>query len=233
MSKKEIKAFAQELEIPYLVHFTHISNLKSIMENGLLSREKVDDLDEDAVTNDDQRYDGRAHTISLSIAHPNYRMFYKYRGNDEDWCVIGLKRKTLWEQDCLFFKNNAADARMSGKGDNELSTVAAFKSMYDEMEDLDTREEQCLKPYDPTDRQAEVLVPEEIPVEYIIGVYVSSRKIKKRYSDLLADYQVKVHSPGKGVYASRLYRRKRNNGNSPNFYTEQRFSWCSGKVYRL
>jgi len=208
MSKKEIKAFAKELEIPHLVHFTHISNLESIIENGLLSREKVDGLDEDAVTNDEERHDGREHTISLSIAHPNDLMFYKYRGKDEDWCVIGLKRKILWEQDCLFLKNNAADARMSSKEDNELSTVAAFKSMYGEMDDLDSREEQCLKPFDPTDRQAEVLVPEEIPVECIIGVYVSNRKIKKRYSELLADYQVKVHSPNKGVYASRLYRRK-------------------------
>ena len=208
MSKKEIKEFAQELEIPHLVHFTHVSNLESIMEKGLLSREKIDDLDEDAVINDEERYDGRAHTISLSIAHPNDLMFYKYRSNDEDWCVIGLKRKVLWELDCLFLKNNAADTRMSNKGDNELSTVASFRSMYEEMDDLDTREEQCLKPFDPTDRQAEILVPEEIPVEYIIGVYVSSRKIKKLYSELLADYQVKVHSSDKGVYASRLYRRK-------------------------
>jgi hypothetical protein len=208
MSKKEIKAFAQELEIPHLVHFTHISNLESIMEKGLLSRKKVDDLDEDTVTNDEERHDRRTHTISLSIAHPNDLMFYKYRDKDEDWCVIGLKKKVLWELGCLFLKNNAADARMSNKEDKELSTLTAFRSMYDEMDDLDTREEQCLKPFDPTDKQAEILVPEEIPVEYIIGVYVSSRKIKKLYSELLADYQVKVHSPDKGVYASRLYRRK-------------------------
>lgn len=208
MSKKEIKKFAQELDIPYLVHFTHISNLESIVDNGLLSRERVDELDYDAVTNDDERYDGRANTISISIAHPNDRMFYKYRENDADWCVVALKRKLLWEMDCLFLKNNAADARMSCKSDEELSSIDAFKSMYDEMGELDSREDQCLKPYDPTDKQAEILVPDEIPTDYLLGFFVSSRQIKKNYSDLLSNYQVKVNSPDKGVYASRLYRRK-------------------------
>lgn len=208
MSKEDIKEFAQELGIPHLVHFTHVSNLESIIEHGLLSREKVDALNKDAVTNDEERYDGRTNTISLSIAHPNDRMFYKYRDNDEDWCVLGVKREILWKDDCLFLKHNAADARMSTKEDGELSTIEAFKSMYDEMDELDSRQEQCLERYDPTDKQAEILVPDKIPVEYLIGAYVSSRRVKKRYSDLLVDYQIKVHSPNKGVYASRLYRRK-------------------------
>lgn len=208
MSKKDIKEFAQEVDIPYLVHFTHISNLESIVENGFLSREIVDEMELDAVTNDEGRYDGRVHTISLSIAHPNDLMFYKYREKDDDWCVIALKRKVLWELDCLFLRNNAADGRMSRLGDDELSTITAFKSMYEEMDELDSREEQCLEPFDPTDKQAEILVPHHIPAEYILGVFVSNRQIKKNYSDLLSEYQVKVNSPNKGVYASRLYRRK-------------------------
>ena len=169
MSRKEIKNFAQGIDIPYLVHFTHIANLESIVENGLISRDRVDELDEDIVTNDKERYDGRTYTISLSIAHPNDQMFYKYRGKDEDWCVVALKSKLLWELDCLFLKNNAADGRMSNKNDDELSNIDAFKSMYEEMDDFDSREEQCLESYDPTDKQAEILVLDEVPIEYMLG----------------------------------------------------------------
>lgn len=208
MNKRQIKEYAQEIEIPYLLHFTHISNLESIIENGLLSRELVDELPHEVVTNDTGRYDGRENTISLSIAHPNDLMFYKYRENDEEWCVLALNKKVLWELDCLFFKHNAADSRMSRLDDDELSTIDAFRSMYEEMDELDSREEQFLKPYDPTDKQAEILVFNEIPAEYILGVFVASRQIKKNYSDLLSDVQVKVNSPNKGVFASRLYRRK-------------------------
>ncbi|HCS63184.1 MAG TPA: DUF4433 domain-containing protein [Cellvibrio sp.] len=208
MNKQEIKKFARELDIPYLLHFTHISNLESILENGLYSRETVDAMDQEIITNDAGRYDGRINTISLSIAHPNDRMFTKYRGVDEDWCVLALHRKLLWELDCLFFKYNAADGRISGKSDDELSGIDAFRSMYEELDELDSREGQCLEPYDPTDKQAEVLVIDYIPVDYIFGVVVSNRQVKKNYKDILEGYKVAINSPGKGVYASRLYRRK-------------------------
>lgn len=208
MSKKDIKSFAKELGIPYLLHFTHINNLESILKGGLFSREAVDEMGTEIIKNDTVRYDGRLNTISLSIAHPNDRMFSKYRVKDEEWCVLALRRKILWELDCLFFKHNAADARISRKDNDELSGIEAFKAMFDELDGLDSRKEQCLEPYDPTDKQAEVLVFDRIPPEYIYGVVVSNRQVKKDYKDLLQGYKSTINSPGKGVYASRLYRRK-------------------------
>jgi hypothetical protein len=208
MSKKDIKSFAKELDIPYLLHFTHIDNLESILENGLFSRDRVDEMGAGIVTNDEGRHDGRRNTISLSIAHPNDRMFSKYRENAEEWCVLALRRRLLWELDCLFFKHNAADGRISRVGNEELSSIEAFKAMFEELEELDSREDQCLEPYDPTDKQAEVLVFDHIPPEYMFGAVVSNRQVKKNYKDLLEGYKIAINSPGKGVYASRLYRRK-------------------------
>jgi hypothetical protein len=208
MSKNKIKEFAQEIDIPYLLHFTHISNLEGILEHGLRSRDFVDESDDEIIINDEERYDGRTHTISLSIAHPNDLMFYKYRGKDEDWCVIALKRKVLWEKDCLFFKHNAADARVSDLHDDDLSKVEAFHGMYDEIDGLDSRTEQHLEVFDPTDKQAEVLVIDHIPTEYIKGVFLSNRQVKKACKDILSDTNIAINSPDKGVYATRLYRRK-------------------------
>jgi hypothetical protein len=208
MSKKEIREYVEELEIPYLLHFTHISNLERIMEKGLLSREAVDASNDEIHTNDEGRFDGRTNTVSLSIAHPNDRMFYKYREIDEDWCVVALDEEVLWKLDCLFFKNNAAVSEMSCLKDHEVSTIESFKGMYEEQEHLNSREDQCLKPYDPTDKEAEVLVVGDVPLEYICAVVLSNRQAKKKYKDLLSDVQIAINSPNKGVYASRLYRRK-------------------------
>jgi hypothetical protein len=209
MSKKNIKDAAKKIEIPYLLHFTHISNLEGIFEEGIHSRDVVDQSDEEIKINDEGRYDGRTNTISLSIAHPNDVMFMKYhQKNFENWGVVVLKKSLLWELDCLFLKHNAADASVSGISDDELSTIASFHSMYDEFDHLDSREEQCLEDFDPTDKQAEVMVLDHIPRDYILGVVLSNRKVKKSFKDVLEDVSVKIHSPNKGVFASRLYRRK-------------------------
>jgi len=209
MSNKEsIKKIVKEKDVPYLVHFTHISNLESILDKGILSRNKTDALEQKAVVNDELRLDNHRETISVSIAHPNDKMFYKYRDSDEDWCVIGIKRKVLWQEDCLFCKHNAASAKVSDLTPEYLASDDALKSMFDEVEELDSRAEQCLKEYDPTDVQAEVLVKDEISPDDILGVIVSNRAIKKKYKDLIEEKNIKINSPDKGVYATRLYRRK-------------------------
>jgi len=208
MIREDIKDYVKSIKIPYLVHFTHISNLESILENGLLSRENVDGLEQEAVTNDELRLDDHLETVSVSIAHPNDKMFYKYRENDQDWCVIIINPRVMWRQDCLFYKHNAADARVSNLTSKYLASLESLKEMYEEIDDLDDRKEQCLKDFDPTDIQAEILVNGNIPTKYICAVVVTNRKIKKKYNDLSDDVKFIINSPNKGVYASRLYRRK-------------------------
>lgn len=207
MSRKEIKEFVQELAIPYLVHFTHISNLENIFEYGLLSRDAVDERIKDAVTNDADRHDKRTYTVSASIAHPNDLMFYKYRDVDDDWVVIAIKRRVLWSGNCMFFKHNAADGTMSCLKDDEVKGVKALRVLYEELIGFDSREEQGLLPYDPTDRQAEVLIENGVAVDNLLGVFVSNRMVKKKCKDLLGDIQIKINQPDKGVFASRRYRR--------------------------
>lgn len=206
MSKEEIKKIVTERQVPFLVHFTQLVNLPSILENGLLCRDAI--LANVAV-NDEIRLDGRRNTISLSIAFPNHRMFYKYRQeNQVPWCVLALKPSVLWDLECLFCKYNAADARISGAPDAILSSAAALREMFDEIPAFNSREEQRLKIFDPTDPQAEVLVNQSISAEYIGGIVFPDRPSKEQYQHLSKKLKLVEHSRNKGFFASRGYMRR-------------------------
>lgn len=206
MSKEEIKQVVKDRQVPFLVHFTQLANLPSILENGLLCRDAIPD---DVAINDEMRLDGRRNTISLSIGFPNHRMFYKYRQeNQVPWCVLALKPSVLWDLECLFCKHNAADGRISGLSDADLSSAPALREMFDEIPSLDSREEQRLKIFDPTDPQAEVLVNQSIPADYIGGIVFPDRPSKDQYQHLSERLKLVEHSRNKGFFASRGYVRR-------------------------
>jgi hypothetical protein len=107
---RQIQLFCESCQIKQLVHFTHIQNLSTILQHGLLS---IDGLAKTPTIqyrrNDAKRLDGQLNAISLSISFPNYRMFYIYQCNiPQDWVVISLKPDILWELDCAFCSENAA-----------------------------------------------------------------------------------------------------------------------------
>jgi hypothetical protein len=206
LSAENIKNIVKERQIPYLVHFTQLANLPSILQNGLLCRNAIPD---GVAINDEMRLDGRPNTVSLSVSFPNHRMFYKYRQEKQGlWCVLALNVSVLWELDCLFCKHNAADARISCLSDAVLSASTALRSMFEEIEGLDGREDQKLKVYDPTDPQAEVLVNQSISPNYIGGIVFSDKPSKDQYQHLSEKIQLVQHSRNKGFFASRSYVRR-------------------------
>lgn len=86
----EIQKICQMYGIEVLVHFTHIANLNSILQHGLLGRAQLESMSwlEPPKYNDTYRLDGQREAICLSISFPNYKMFYKYSFNNRsDWVV--------------------------------------------------------------------------------------------------------------------------------------------------
>ena len=206
MSKDEIRKFAEEIKIPALVHFTPLGNLASILEHGLLCRT---DIDENTEINDELRLDGRENTISSSIAFPNSSMFFKYRQeNGGLWAVVAISKRVIWDLDCLFCKHNAADARISSLPEEYLCSIDAFKSMYDEHAGMQSRDEQKLRTYDPTDVQAEVLIKNHVPAKYIVGIVFPDTPSKEKHAHLTTKRKVIEHSRNKGFFASRSYVRR-------------------------
>lgn len=71
-----IQGFVVERKIKYLVHFTRIENLSSIMSYGLIPVASLSERRIDYVNNDLYRIDGFENATCLSIQFPNYKMFH-------------------------------------------------------------------------------------------------------------------------------------------------------------
>ncbi|MBL8459519.1 MAG: DUF4433 domain-containing protein [Zoogloea sp.] len=184
-------------------------NLPTIMAHGLYPIGRAHEVGAVPAINDQYRFDGHRNSTSVSIGFPNCQMLYKYRMADAavDWSILVLHPSILWVKNCAFCRHNAADGRISGQLLANLMTPQAFQGMYEEIEGLTTREEQKLKPYDPTDVQAEVLVFDVIEPQYVAGVIFEKSAVRDAYLPHLGERKTYIHANNKGMFANRKYAR--------------------------
>lgn len=210
MIQNRIKEIALEKKIPFLVHFTRAKNIASIMEHGLLPVSIAKQQGIEPAVNDTERLDRRLNGTSLSIAFPNGSMFFKYRKADplEEWVILALSNSIIWSKDILFCRHNAADLRISQVKSEELKTPQSFLEMFTPIDGHESREDQGLKSFDPTDVQGELLVLERIEPEFILGALFNSEAEKEKYAKFFGRRKLIVHSGRKGLFANRTYYRK-------------------------
>lgn len=209
MPRQAIQAHSTARSIPYLLHFTRVENLPTILEHGLYPVGRTHEIGLAPQINDHLRLDGHRNSSSVSIGFPNSQMLYKYRMADEaaDWVILVIRSSILWTQNCAFCKHNAADGRISSRPLQELMAPDALLGMFEEIEGFLPRIEQKLKISDPTDVQAEVLVFGVIEPQHIVGVIYEKAHVRDAHAHLLGDRKPYVHSNNKGMFASRKYDR--------------------------
>jgi len=202
---RTIRGLVNDRKIPFLVHFTQVENLPSILKHGLFSVARTEENDIEVISNDHLRLDGHPNGISLSIAFPNSKMFYKYRKmrTESNWVVLVVDPSVLWTHDCAFYSRNAADHRMRAIPPEKLNSAKALNELFSELDGLPSREEQKLKSHDTTDVQAEVLVFREIKPSDIKAIAFNSEVDKRRFSQYVNNLDVEVHRGNDGLFATR------------------------------
>jgi hypothetical protein len=110
--RTKIIFFLENRKVNHLLHFTEISNLKSILGIGLTNREFLTENKIDFKKSDEMRLDFLESAISLSIAFPNKKMLYskKTYGDSSEYIVIEVSLNILYEKDSnyVFMPGNAA-----------------------------------------------------------------------------------------------------------------------------
>lgn len=178
--EKDIRACVDNRKIPFLIHFTPISNVESILANGLRSRNSL--KGQEFIFTDERRCDGWLDWVSTSISFPNYKMFYTKRNSLKDvdgWAVLLIAPEVLWELDCKYILTNAASTGIRVFNDSRWSSVKAFEEMFGHVEHRNGIPE-----YYTTDPQAEVMIQTEIPPCYINVIVVDNRDEKEKLINL-------------------------------------------------
>jgi hypothetical protein len=189
-----IKAQVEQRGIRRLWHFTRRSNLGSILKHGLEPRMRIDEGRYlGAVWNDCLRLENCREANCVSISHPNYPMFYKYRqqsAGDHEWCVIGISVSVLWRSNCLYCECNASTAGAVELARSRGCTEQAFESLFADPVATKpfrrtARRSLCISDEYPSNPQAEVLVFEPIPPSSIEEIVVRDVRTQLALNDEL------------------------------------------------
>jgi hypothetical protein len=189
--KELIKSDVKNRNIEYLVHFTPISNLPSILSNGIQSLDFLNANNIPYIYNDSERIEGYKNSISLSITFPNYSMLSKYRIYEQptkDMALIFLDPSILWTLNCAFFYTNAAKKVFKNTFLSQYKSFAAWQHMFGLTIGKINRNLLNLTPEFTTDPQAEVLCFDSISPKLIKAILFDSQlsfnKISQRLPDI-------------------------------------------------
>lgn len=181
-----IRASAMARGITRLCHFTPSRNLVHIatQTQGVLATQHLRD-DEKAVLNptDVERLDGYPDHVCCSIQYPNAWYFRKAQEKDRlfrDWVVLLIAAHYLWRPGTKFSPRNAA----ANHGRNVRDGAEAFEALFEPnvkgaYAKTFHRSDSCPL-WLPTDDQAEVLIPDRIQREDILGIVVGDESQAKR-----------------------------------------------------
>ncbi|WP_180031617.1 DarT ssDNA thymidine ADP-ribosyltransferase family protein [Acinetobacter sp. YH12245] len=169
-------------KINALYHFTHKNNLRSILEKGLITKARLEKLEINFIENDKNRWDEVEDSISLSISHPNHKMFMKYAKSSglDNWVVLKISPELLsgntnpayeelenydYLDKAIFNKFNAASFAMRNLSIEERKSHQAFLDMFESNIGM------TLETYT-FDNQAEILYQGNIPKEFIQEIHM-------------------------------------------------------------
>lgn len=185
----EIRTHVHARNIPYLVHFTPIANMTSILRDGLRSRNSLALAGQCFVFTDEYRADGWLDWISVSVSFPNYKMFYAKKNSLIDidgWAIMLIRREALWELDCKYILTNASSFGIRMFREEKWSTAQAFEDMFKQMEHRIGIPDSYT-----TDPQAEVMIKNHVPRRYI-GAIAVERSLDTERLGQLPDIRVEV-----------------------------------------
>jgi hypothetical protein len=186
-------------KVKYLVHFTRIENLSSILESGILSVQELNSRGLKYIKNDFGRYDGRRDCSCFSIEFPNDCLLnaFKKRECNSSWVVllVDIDVLILHKTKKYFCIHNSASKGISSQiMHNQLHTPEDFQKMFSEHIEFSKSDgEYCIdrsvdKSYLTTSNQAEILIEGVVERDYIKAIITVAEDDKQIVDTIVNKY---------------------------------------------
>lgn len=180
-------------QIRYLVHFTRISNLESILTNGFVPRNILKNRGIPCKCNDCVRADERVDCTCFSIEYPNEFLFniFKARYKDDTWCVLQLdivnvlKNHNGAKHYCMYNAGGSPEWVKNPKSSSLLAFHNMFLESNPDSRHPYTRTSKDLKPFLPTHHQAEILIENTIAPQYITAIFFRNQSDFNNFEKIL------------------------------------------------
>ena len=209
----KIANFLKRNGVTSLFHFTHISNLESILARGLKTRSYLNSKALASQATDPDRLDGFPESISFSIGEPNRLLLpeknFKF---GQQLVLLEVSANTLLTQSFAAFPTNAASGVFRSEILNNPERYLGIRGLNGMYLNVKLRDEARLAKDLPTDTQSEILFFDSIPSSLIQKIHTSpnfpaesslvfdSIKLGKRFPELENPCQCGLFKRQEGVY---------------------------------
>lgn len=160
-----------------------IKNIPSILNNGILSYNKMKQLYHNSIampTIQDKRENitipngHKLHDYANMYFHARNPMMYKKK--NEDICVLRINKDILKYENVIFSDRNASSNYARFLGINQVNTLD-----YEKIYSLDWNDEDMFQYFEKKSKKcAEILIINKIELKYIIGAYVKNEKDRQK-----------------------------------------------------
>lgn len=197
-----ISNFLQRRQIKWMFHFTHFTNLESIIQRGILSREKMEGSEISFEPTDMDRFDGLLGGISISLSFPNFWMLKrKVESKGNNFVIIEISANALLNKRILAFPSNASRFEFESLVPKHPEDFVGARGLNNLYLNQEVRLRNNLESSIPTDLQSEIMVFDSIDTHSIRGVHLPSnsppsmvesvQRLNMQNPDLGVDYPCK------------------------------------------
>jgi len=186
-------------DLPGLHYITPIGNLGSILEHGILSHSRAEEIDHESVADpevQERRAEKRVpegrplHEYVNLYFHARNPMMYRRRRQHEEICVLSVHKEVLNEEGTVIADRNASsDYVRFGRGAEDLDILHdqwVYARDWTHANQLSQWQHRSIK-------CAEVLVPDRVDPTHVRRIFVSREKSKENVKEIVEDLEVKVN----------------------------------------